>query len=240
MRRRGFLMSVLLSTLLASEGCSAKDNVPDYRVRVEVEVETLQGLHVGSSILEVRQSLGSSAGSGFKGQIFRRVRGEAVAVDLPGEKTLFALVPTHGWLGRTMHRLAPNVEGEPWEERFDNVLMLEGKGEIELPKEWPTRNGEAIYAYPMFVTFRDEGVPETVEQVDPTNLSQAFGAGVKLKRITLQLTDEPVSSEILDRLPWLPQYYDRMLDGRSTRSLSATNQVANKFSQNNFIVGLPR
>ncbi|HBM06154.1 MAG TPA: hypothetical protein DD369_11230, partial [Erythrobacter sp.] len=58
-------------------------------------------------------------------------------------------------------------------------------------------------AYPMLVTFGDLDDPASVERVDPDDLAATFGEGVRLKRITVQITDDPVTSGIEQRLGWL-------------------------------------
>ncbi len=45
--------------------------------------------------------------------------------------------------------------------------------------------------------------PKTVERVDPNDLATGFGKGVKLRRITVQMTDAPVTTGIEKRLAWL-------------------------------------
>jgi hypothetical protein len=92
-------------------------------------------------------------------------------------------------------------------------------------------------AYPMLVTFGDEADPTSVTLVDPDDLAATFGAGVKLRRITAELTDDPVTTGIEKRLGWLTNYYDKMLDGRSIRHIDAENRLANNLSQNSFAVG---
>ena len=47
--------------------------------------------------------------------------------------------------------------------------------------------------YPLLVTFTDIIDPTTVKVVDPDNLAETFGPGASLKRITLEITDEPVT-----------------------------------------------
>ncbi len=59
--------------------------------------------------------------------------------------------------------------------------------------------------YPMLVRFRALDRPESLEAVDPDALGDAFGAGVELKRISVEITDEPVTVGIEKRLPWLEQ-----------------------------------
>ncbi|MCC6479158.1 MAG: hypothetical protein IT552_08115, partial [Sphingomonadaceae bacterium] len=55
-------------------------------------------------------------------------------------------------------------------------------------------------AYPMLVTFKDLADPTSVEQVDPDDLAASFGRGYRLKSITVQVTDAPVTVGIGDRL----------------------------------------
>jgi len=207
MKLRGFLVGALLSTLLGSAGCNAEDNAPDYRYRLTVEVETPEGLKTGSSVIEVEQSLmrpGSDPGAGVG--VSRRVRGEAVAVDLPDGKTLYALLRSENdveWASRVYVLLAPKPEkDEPFVDQLDNVLELEGVQ--VLPRMWRANvlQGERS-AYPMFVTFEDEADPRTVKLVDPDDLAASFGNGVRLKRITAELTNSRVTSGIDERLKWL-------------------------------------
>ncbi|MDJ0978567.1 MAG: hypothetical protein QNI87_08520, partial [Erythrobacter sp.] len=192
----------------ALSGCTgADDPTPDYRYRLRVEVETPEGLKTGSSVIAVEQRLGRSGSSPLNRAIRYRVRGEAVAVDLPGGQTLFALLRSENdvqWSARVMQMLAPDIDGEEWEDVFDNVLLLEGP--VEVPRRW-TEDGlmKGQSAYPMLVTFGDEADPTSVERVDPDDLSASFGEGVELQRITVELTDEPVTTGIEERLGWLSE-----------------------------------
>jgi hypothetical protein len=45
--------------------------------------------------------------------------------------------------------------------------------------------------------------PKSVTKLGPDNLSAKFGKGVKLKRITVERTDDAVTSGIEERLGWL-------------------------------------
>jgi hypothetical protein len=56
---------------------------------------------------------------------------------------------------------------------------------------------------PMLVTFGDLKDPASVKRIDPDDLSASFGAGVKLKAITVQVTGENMTSGIEERLGWL-------------------------------------
>jgi len=58
--------------------------------------------------------------------------------------------------------------------------------------------------YPLLVTFTDINDPASVQRVDPDDLVAHFGPGVKLKTITLEITDEPVTGGQIEKvLGWL-------------------------------------
>lgn len=63
----------------------------------------------------------------------------------------------------------------------------------------------------MLVTFEGIGDPTSVKQVEPGNLAANFGPGVRLKAITVEMTDDPVTSGIEKRLGWLPQQEGALL-----------------------------
>lgn len=193
-----------LAALLLSGCAAAEDKAPDYRYRLTVEVETPEGPKTGSSVIEVQQTLVRAGGSPANQAVERRVRGEAVAVDLPGGKTLFALLRSENnidWASYVFVYLAPQKKGEHFADQMDDVLEVKGKQ--VLPRMWPpVAFLEERSAYPMLVTFGDLADPTSVALVDPDDLAATFGEGVRLKRITVQLTDDPVTTGIEQRLRW--------------------------------------
>ena len=73
-----------------------------------------------------------------------------------------------------------------------------------------------IQLLPLLVRFRDIDNPTSVEQVDPSNLSVSFGPGVLLRRATIEITDNPVTTGIETRLKWLKGLGGRYLGNNST------------------------
>lgn len=216
-----------LAALLLS-GCTvAEDEAPDYRYRLTVEVETPEGLATGASVIEVRQNNGRSGSSPLHSQIYRHAKGEAVAVDLPGGKTLFALLRSDSdveWAAQVMHLLAPEIQGETSQDSFDNVLLIKGK--VVVPRTFPRIAWiPERSAYPMMVVFGDLTDPTSVTKVDPDDLAATFGEGMKLKRVTVELTGDPVTTGIEARLRWLSVYPEPSLKpghGLKDFSLPAT------------------
>lgn len=202
---------VFVGALLAFLSACDDPRAPNYRYRLTVEVETPEGLATGSSVIEVKQTLGRAGGAPASSQIYYRARGEAVAVDLPDGRTLFALLRSensNAWASTIIAALAPRMAGADGERRFDGVLRLKGK--VEVPRQYP-RN-PLVSAYPMLATFGDIDDPTSVAKIGPDDLAATFGEGVALKRITVQLTDDPVTTGIEERLGWLSEYPEPRLD----------------------------
>lgn len=213
-------MRLIYATMLAIAalmlpGCAvAEDKAPDYRYRLTVEVETPEGVKTGSSVIQVEQTLGRASGAPASSQIYTRVRGEAVAVSLPGGQTLLALLrseSSNDWAAGIVPALAPRKVDPGGAPRFDSVLLLEGKVEVPRtlpPVAWIPRRS----AYPMLVTFSALADPTSVKEVDPDDLAATFGEGVTLKRITVELTDDQVTTGIEKRLVWLSEHPEPRLD----------------------------
>lgn len=191
-----------------------------YRFRLTVEVDTPEGVKSGSSVYEVQAKNVPK----LLPEMGRRewwVRGEAVAIDLPGGQTLFALLKTGAHFGDmaglSMNTLHPDFRGA----RYDVVGVAK-----ELAAGQYRAHAEVAPAdYPMLVTFADINNPTSVTTVDPGDLAATFGEGVSLRRITVQITDEPVTTGIEKRLGWLGEFPEPALNpkhGPNDFSISAT------------------
>jgi hypothetical protein len=86
---------------------------------------------------------------------------------------------------------------------------------------------------PDLVTFADIYNPKTVIEVDANNLPATLGPGISWNEITLESTDEPITTGIAARLPWIPAYHHLMLDG-DTSHLGYKNTLANTLSTFDF------
>lgn len=224
--RRRVLCGMAAGLVLpALSGC--KTNESTYRFRLTVEVDTPEGVRSGFSVMEV-SAWGYSAG--MNGQ--RRgmtLRGEAVAVDLPGGRTLFALLRTKGAnpdIDLAMASMAA------LDQDFRND-WVESAGRIERLK---AENLTAVVRpddYPMLVTFGAIADPTSVEEVDPDDLEASFGPGVRLRRITVQLTDEDVTTGIESRLAILGIEPDRSLD--SDFEMTTNPTLAQELGYDDFI-----
>jgi hypothetical protein len=236
MNRRVFGVSALAAMILG--GCGVLGtNFKPYRYRLTVEVDTPEGLKTGSTVIEVRWHMSGPndplAANASSGDYF----GEAAVIDLGPHGTLFALPRSEddtSWGKHVMADMAGDIISaqEAIElgkaRRYDRQIAAIRRLWVlpryfPKPTEWPSdplRSG-----YPILVRFRDINNPKTVEKVDPEDFAASFGTGIKLRRITVALTDDPVTTGIEKRLGWLGKYPEPPLNpdhGPTDWSASAT------------------
>ena len=240
MRRREVLGMLGCGVAALLAGCNViAPPQESLRYRITVEVQTPQGLRSGSGVIETTYIAGPSIGdaSGLE----TRLRGEAVAVDLPGGQTLFALLrgqtdsDGEGYHGRLFNQaLADGAVAQPaLTRRYGPGEWIEERREAQRIKPHLTLPAKH---YPMLVRFRDVGDPKSVEVVDAGDLAKSFGPGVKLRRIMLAVTDDPATTGIEKRLGWVVDkfYYDKMLDGQA---LNNGSSLANNLTPESFKKG---
>ena len=198
MARRGIIR--LLTALGAAtmlRGCGFL-GYSSYRFKMTVEVETPNGLKTGSSVYDVRAYKTSDLLTGGSSSD-SDLRGEALAVDLPDGKTLFALLKTVNTPGHddlaymSMRSLDPAFNYN----RAESAQRIASGDGIQSPAE------VAPSDYPMLVTFADTNDPTSVARVDPGNFAASLGAGVRLKQILVEIAVEPVTVGIEKKLGWL-------------------------------------
>jgi len=208
------IVALSIAVLLTSCGYRSEE----FRYRMTVEVDTPQGLRTGSSVIEVKVS-DPGPNSLPEAGVNTKVRGEAIAVDLPGGKTLFALLSStdsaDGAAGYAYEALKPTQYRGDYAviQKTKELKRMRGVGALRCPKTWYDRGGRRVGRKedirtdcPILVSFRDLRDPRSVELVDPANLAATFGERVSLHRITVQITDEPVTSGIQQRLGWLGNF----------------------------------
>jgi hypothetical protein len=72
----------------------------------------------------------------------------------------------------------------------------------ELNRQKP-RSELALKDLPVLVRFGNPKEPTSAALVDPLDLAASFGPGVTFKRAFVEVTDDPVTTGIEARLPWL-------------------------------------
>ena len=228
------LFAAVIGILLVS-GCSS-GATEKIRYKMIIEVETPQGLRSGYAVREVTFSEGYQGPSIGEDRGSITVKGEAVAVDLPKGQTLFALLTASG--GDVDYGARIFDRAFDWYPAYakEEPTASSSLSSIEL---WPTapKTDRMVNTnpVPMLVRFADIKDPKTVEAVKPDALGTIFGPGVKLKAITIQATNEPVTTGIEKRLAWVANefYFDKMLDGQHLNDGSslANNLTSMSFKQ---------
>lgn len=168
------LICAILVLTLSGCGPSAEDQA-ELHYRLKVEVETPQGLRSGSSVIWVKAvrnpNWTNTEGRGNRAQF----RGEAVAIDLPNGRTLFALLRTESgnidapadWLVTSFNDIL-----DPQADFVDNVKQLSQITRSDVMRPLPKtehvlpNGGEDIPALPLLVTFKDINDPRSVVRVD--------------------------------------------------------------------------
>lgn len=171
MRRRALLRLMLGAAGLGNSGCGRETFV--YRYRLTLEIETPEGVKIGSGVLECRAFDDTNAKIYFaERRAGSRVRGEAVTIDLGHRGVLFAL------LARAASATSSEAADLPEAAARRAGLVVDGR--TQTPKRYdlftdllrevsalrgkiPVRPAEL----PMLVRFRDTGDPRSVEAVDP-------------------------------------------------------------------------
>lgn len=229
--RRTFLVGISISSLPIVTGCA--ELFPEtYHFRMTVEVETPEGARSGSSVYKVW----ANNKTPLLPEESKRewgVNGDAVAVDLPGGRTLFALLKTgaaHGDLaGLSMAALDPAFRNDIVESAR---RISSGRGVLQKAVVRPED-------YPMLVMFRDIDDPASVERVDPANLATSFGPGYGLRRIIVEITNERVSRGIENRLDWWHLYRKERLRLNGKKGAISTDEIADNLGTGSFRTGGP-
>lgn len=163
-----------------------------WRYKITVEIETPEGVKSGSAVREVQASKNAAnIVNRDAPAIEYKIIGEAVAIDLQELGILFALID---WSSRMEIETAfPTKYTSPSEYiNFYNQLSLGTSAELNTN-------------HPKMVTFTDINDLGTSKLVYENtlydnghvqyvnNFEEVFGEGVHLKKITVQITDEPIT-----------------------------------------------
>lgn len=223
MTRRSFALSAALVPLALSLGGCGDDRWKDYSYKMTVYADG----KAYSTVRHVEVTEGTSIQSSSGRRVDRKVEGEAVVIDTPSGPVFALMTPADGQFGNGFYAayvaepaLVPAI-GKPKESEaeaavreyregqpgFDNLAddaekhnaMLKVEGPRDLPKTipYPDRNQgpRDVTVWPMFVRFGDIKDPRTMQAVSP----QGIGA----TRITIEVTDDDVTTGIEKILPWL-------------------------------------
>lgn len=223
--RKSAQVVVLLASLFALGGCGENH---EWRQRTTVTVETPQGPVSGSSVVKIGWRKNDSLGAANGPAWIYGPRGESVVVSLDAGRYLFALVMKDEYAGNIAGQVLFDKDGRVWgTDKFTAVRAHQGAIDVPLSRA------------PLLVTFDDINDPKSVKLVDPANLAATFGPGFALMSITIEVTDEKVTEDKVEKvLAWLCDYKARgaRLNGSTSIGIS-DNELSNRTGTGSFMRG---
>jgi hypothetical protein len=199
-------MIIFVSALVLA-GCGEKTE--SYRYKLTVAVNTPDGVKRTSSVVEVQFAEISIPGRG----ILHKLRGEALYVDLGfGARPLIALLTRqlHVEHGRGREPLWTR-DGGPGRVSISKLLsgqaLTDATADVSRVARMRGLHTIAPDDLPDLVTFANVNDPKTVIEVDRNDLQATLGPGISWNEITLESTDEPITTGVVRKLPWLSEYY---------------------------------
>lgn len=240
-----FLFGVVAISITACAGASSDYPDAKWSYKMTVAIETPEGIKTGSAVREISMVSRPMFMGENNDTHVKFIRGTAVAIDLDNRGWLFAPLDDSPWAFFRTFR-TPCLEGPVSRCGVKYYASLKEGEKAQVPT-----NG-----YPNFIKFRDTHDPTSVEYVQKmkschapgagyepcigeSRFEEVLGAGVKLKEITIEVTNESPSSSLLEKLlPWMPQYYDKRLDGQRYGMIKSPYPAANTLSSGSFVAGM--
>jgi hypothetical protein len=151
-----------------------------------------------------------------------QLTGEAVTLDLGQKRLLFLIFPgvnaTQAILNMPL-RDFPLREGSPLERARQ---LVHDRPHADVP----------FNQLPVLVHFRNIADRTSIEVVNPANLAKTFGGGVTLYKATIEITDDPVTTGLEAKLPWLADLKKsgRALDGSPIGSAKTVTSTLSSIS----------
>lgn len=183
-----------------------------WRYRLIVEVETPEGIKTGSAVREVNVKRGWLLTPEMHVDV--KVVGEAVVVDLGKRGVLFALLSSYG--GSQDYDDQIVYSAFPFRGPTKRLGPLSRQGISYYSHLTDAKTVLEPGQYPKLIFFRNLKDPKTAEAVlemtsdgrIPPNISIAkdrteefFGAGVRIKSISIEMTSDPVTHAVDSYLP---------------------------------------
>lgn len=236
---RPLVTALALAGAVMASSCGLLNRAPEIRYRITVAIETPHGLRTASGVWSMKLRPG-----GIDQGYNSRFRGEAIPVDLPNGQTVFALLDFRGSGNGPAQGVAPTIAEQALTRAYypdlhypDHVgasrstiiqyLKTHHRDRIQLDCDVREFGSEC----PLLVTFANPANPFSVFALDPDDLASTIGSGYRLRGIYLQVTDDPPSHQIGNRLPWLANEWDRYLGRYRNKS---NGMLATKLTKSSF------
>jgi len=143
--------------------------------------------------------------------------GEALIADLGGRRTIYILPVQHPpkaslaqvyEYGILSTFGIKNSIGSLTDADFSTLRNVSGRNPFKL---------HGTTRLPSFVSFTDESDPKTIFEIQPSEVGR-YVAGAKFTGLYIEITDEPVTRALRDRLSWLQSARDPKIFPRDPRT----------------------
>ena len=197
-QRRDFGRILLVLGILAISlyGCwQWKYPSTTWRYRLTIAVEADGQVHEGSGVVEVTFSRVPAPLPEMR-SVDTEIRGQAVFVDLGARGNLAAIIPGYRSTERPKSDSLSHLSQNVFRERnpdFNIYDMRSMTGVVEISPE----------LLPALVYFKNVNDPASHVIVDPGDMAAAYGAGVEIRSVSIEVTRDPVTTGIEDKLPLL-------------------------------------
>jgi len=162
-----------------------------HRMKVFIEIEDGAEVRSGSGVLEVRWQFQPALGPGA----YCDLQGDAILIELKNTPVVAILNKYHIEFQDVRNRfctLALLSYGLGSTASKEVLMALANKsGRVQVPPE----------GVPSFLVFSDPTTLSTAKLVFDNDLSQVLGPGVRLRGVSLELTNEPITRGIVERVP---------------------------------------
>jgi hypothetical protein len=233
---------MIVSFCLAGASACASLNTT-LRYRLTVVVDTPQGVRTGSSVVEVKGALSPAFPGPEAGGARLHIRGEATPVKLADGRYLFAVFAWQPEPRRIFTMLTtpfgdqlpprspdPSAFSKRMMEQFRALADAKGVRQVK-PED-----------YPVIATFAEIANPYSIRIAPARNISSIL-PGYRVRLMTVEITNAPISNKIMRILPWLRKRNLGFLNPAIKKNQLATSQTEfpeyQKITVDAFIAGSP-
>ncbi|HNP84197.1 MAG TPA: hypothetical protein PKN47_22250 [Nitrospira sp.] len=177
------------AVLIAGVAFATSDYVDssEWNYRITVEIETPEGIKTGSAVRKVVARRQPQLPNPDMNPIVYEVYGEAVAINLNDKGTLFSLI---NWDSYKDVLNALPFHTNDLSERLKYYRNVKPGTKANLEKDIPG-----------FAFFKNIDDPKTFTPVRSDEWERILGAGIHLRKIEIEITDQPVTWTIENTLP---------------------------------------
>ena len=244
--RPGKWLSMLCVVGLAMmlSGCRLLGETASYRYKLTICLDTPDGAKTASTVIEVKAFRAPEYWKAISMAVGNRTNmsdeGQALYLDLgSGRRPLVVL------LNRAIWELAPKHDQYWSPMRLINPAAYEEMREHSIEAIQLLRMTKGVFSVrpndlPDLVTFADALDPKTAMYVDPIDVAATLGPGVRWRDATIEITEEPVTRGLEQKLPWLKTMTNSShLDGDCCDVFIKKN-LSNKLQRSNFMFPYPQ